>query len=426
MINPQMAPRDKAFVVHLVQGVQRWRARLDWIIDCYARCPFRRIEPDVLTVLRIALYQILFMDRVPHSAAVNEAVKQVSTFGRPHLKGFVNATLRKIIRQPDLCRFPSRKNNPSGHLAVRYSYPEWMVRKWISELGLDQAEMLLAAGNLVSPMLLRVCSRRIGRDELAARLRSEGVRVRNALYSPHGLVVEELQGPVAEIEAFRQGLFTVQGEAAQAASLLLAPSPGDEVLDLCSGLGGKTTHLAELIDESGVVIAVDFNQKKLAELMLTAGRMGIQSIRAVAGDAAKDPGGWIRKRFDRIMLDAPCSALGTVSRHPDVKWSRSKDDTRRLSELQGRLLDCAVELLRPGGRLVYSTCTISRQENEDVIRRCAEKHESVFIEDLRKIAPKWAEPMLDDSGFLRCLPHVHRTEGFFAAMLVKAGGSGKR
>lgn len=420
-LNPEMDSRDKAFAVNLVQGVLRWRSRLDWIIGSYASFPFRRIEPDVLTILRIALYQMLFMDRVPDSAAVNEAVKQVSASGRPHLSRFVNGILREISRHQDRCEFPSKKKDPIRYLSVRYSYPEWIVRKWIAELGWDSIEKLLEAGNKISPMVLRVSGLKADRNQLAAMLSAEGIRVRNTEFSPDGLVVEEMRRPVGEIEAFRQGLFTVQGEAAQVASRLLAPSPGDEVLDLCAGLGGKTTHLAELTADAGVVIAVDRNEKRLVELIRTARRMDLDSIHAVAGDVSKKRSGWLRKRFDRIMLDAPCSALGTISRHPDVKWLRSEEDIRRLSKLQASLLDCAIDLLRPGGRVLYATCTISREENEGVVEGCAARHKSIFIEDLRQNAPDWAMPLLDKHGFLRCLPHVHHTEGFFSAILVKTG-----
>jgi 16S rRNA (cytosine967-C5)-methyltransferase len=296
------------------------------------------------------------------------------------------------------------------------------VRKWITELGWDNVEKLLEAGNKISPMVLRASSHKANRDQLAEMLSCEGMRVRNTEFSPDGLVVEEMLGPVGEIKAFRHGLFTVQGEAAQVASRLLAASPGDDVLDLCAGLGGKTTHLAELTGGAGVVLAVDRSERRLKELVRTARRMDLDSIHAVAGDISKNRCGWLRKRFDRIMLDAPCSALGTISRHPDVKWLRNEEDIRRLSRLQASLLDCSIDLLRPGGRILYATCTISREENEGVIEGCAARHKSVFIENLRKNAPDWAMPLLDKHGFLRCLPHVHHTEGFFAAMLVKTGG----
>jgi len=420
-LNPGLDSRDKAFAVHLVQGVLRWRARLDWMIDTYASFPFRRIEPDVLTILRIALYQMVFMDRVPASAAVNEAVKQVSSAGRPHLNRFVNGILREISRQQGRCEFPSRQKDPVRHLSIRYSYPEWIVRKWIAEVGWESVESLLDAGNRISPMVLRVFGRKASRDHLAAMLSNEGMRVRNTEFSPDGLVVEEMGRPVGEMEAFKQGFFTVQGEAAQVASRLLAPSPGDDVLDLCAGLGGKTMHLAELAADTGMVIALDRSEKRLKDLTWTTRRLGLASIHPVVGDASENLCSWLKERFDRIMLDAPCSALGTISRHPDVKWSHREKDIRRLSKLQASLLDCAVGLLRPGGRMLYATCTISREENEGVVEGCAARRRSIFIEDLRKTAPSWAMPLLDEHGFLRCLPHVHHTEGFFGAMLVKAG-----
>jgi 16S rRNA (cytosine967-C5)-methyltransferase len=417
--HPDMTGRDRAFAVHLVQGVLRWKLRLDWILRCYIRFPFERIEPGVLAVLRIALYQMFFMDRVPGSAAVNEAVKQVGTLRRPHLRGFANGILREIGRRPDAWDFPSREKEFVHHLSVRHSYPEWIVRKWIVELGVGDAERLLEAGNSVSPLILRAAGRPGARDELMGGLSAEGLDVCRTTFSPDGLVVKDPKGPVTGLEAFRKGLCTVQGEAAQIASRLLAPLPGEQVLDLCAGLGGKSTHLADLMGDSGLLLAIDRSSRRLHELALAAKRMGLNCILPVAADAAGEPGRWLRKRFDRVMLDAPCSALGTVSRHPDVKWCRSEEDIVRLSMLQSELLDSAIDLLRPAGRLLYATCTISREENEGVVEACADRHKSVVVEDLRSSAPRWAMHLVDDRGFLRCLPHVHGTEGFFAAMLVK-------
>jgi len=417
--NPSMTGRDRAFAVHLVQGVSRWKLLLDWILGSYVRFSFERIEPDVLVILRIALYQMLYMDRVPESAAVNEAVSQAAALGRPHLGRFVNGILREIARRPGKWSFPSREKDLVPHLSVRYSYPRWIVSKWVLELGAAEAEALMEAGNVVSPMVLRATGGEAGREKLIEALSDEGVEAARTGFSPDGVVIHNPRRPVTGIRAFRDGLCTVQGEAAQIASRLLAPVPGEHVLDLCAGVGGKATHLADLMGDSGLVVAMDLNYNRLVELTKSARRMGLSSILAVTGDARANTGGWLKKRFDRIFLDAPCSALGTVSRHPDAKWCRSEEDLARLSRLQADLLDSAMEMLRPGGRLLYATCTISAGENEGVIRECLGRNPSISLENIKTSAPGWAVPLVNDDGYLKCFPHLHGTEGFFGALLVK-------
>jgi 16S rRNA (cytosine967-C5)-methyltransferase len=224
---------------------------------------------------------------------------------------------------------------------------------------------------------------------------------------------------VDQEKPFHEGLFQVQDEAAQLTSILLSPLAGESVLDLCAGYGGKTTHLAELMGDQGKVIALDINRTRLVSLATNGVRLGVRSVLPIAADASKDLSSLFRVRFDRIVVDAPCSGLGVISRHPDGKWNKKEEDIPRLSQLQKAILNRACSLLRNGGSLLYVTCTLSREENEEVVDDCLAGNSSMALVDLRDRAPLWARDLIDDRGFLRTLPHLHGMDGFFGALLRK-------
>lgn len=417
--NPHLNERDRAFIVHLVQGVLRWRLRLDWTIQQTVRFPFKNIEPPILNILRISIYQILFMDRVPESAAVNEAVMQARAIGREHVAGFVNGLLRNVCRHKDQISFPDRKNDPLRYLSAFYSYPEWLVEKWLKELGMDFTERLLEAGNQVLDLVIRVNRLKNERQGLITRLQEEQVIAHPTRYSPDGIRIERLRGPIDELMAFKEGLFQVQGEAAQVCSHLLFPSPGESLLDLCAGLGGKSTHMAEVTKGKGRILALDTNHLRLVRLAQSSQRLGVGGIQPIVADAGNHLSSLFSCTFDKILVDGPCSALGIVSRHPDVKWARNQDDINRLAHLQKGILSEAVPLLRKGGTMLYVTCTISRQENEEVVSDLLKRNRRVVLEDLKDHVPEWGLDLIDDHGFLKTFPHIHRMDGFFGALFKK-------
>lgn len=414
---PYLDQRDRAFISQLVQGVVRWRLRLDWIIGRFADLPVSKIDPHVLNILRLALFQIFFLDRVPESAAVNEAVNQARGHKKTaHTGSFVNAILRNICRQKDGISFPDRDKNRVEFLSTCYSYPEWIVKKWIRELGPESTEALLDSQNRFPGLNIRANSLKITRDALLARLREEGVEGEPLPYAPEGLLLKGFRGRVDALSAFGKGLFQVQDEAAQITSHLLGPRPGELVLDVCAGLGGKSTHMAGLMEGKGRVISLDINSRRLVNLDHTARRLGIDIIGPVAANAEKDPARLFRRTFDRIMVDAPCSGLGVISRHPDGKWNRTEKDIRRLARVQKRMLENAAGLLRPGGSMLYVTCTISREENEDVVTAFLEGRKDIRLEDLKEHVPAWGRDLINEHGFFKTLPHVHHMDGFFAAL----------
>jgi len=417
--NPQITRRDRAFVVNLIQGVFRFRLRLDWIIRQFIRFSFNKAEPPILNILRIALYQIFFMDRVPESAAVNEAVKQAKAMGKGHASGFVNGILRQICRQKDQINFPDPENDRVHYLSVYYSYPEWLVEKWIGELGMDSAERLLEAENRIPDLVIRANSLKVDRSDLIRLLQEEGVTAIPASHSPEGIKVGGLKGPVNQLDTFKNGLFQVQGEAAQICSHLISLGSGESVLDLCAGLGGKSTHLAEIMKGKGRVLSLDISHGRLIRLLESSHRLGISCIQPVVADASVRLASVLRSSFDKILIDGPCSGLGILSRHPDGKWSKNETDIKRLTYLQKSILNEAVALLKKRGTMLYVTCTISEVENEEVVSAFLKQNSGVFLENLKDHAPEWALEFINDQGFFKTLPHVHGMEGFFAALFKK-------
>lgn len=414
--------RDRAFVNNMVQGVTRLRLRLDWTIEQLSAVPLRRIDRDIMNVLRMALYQIFFMDRVPESAAVNEAVNLVRAAKRPrHIISFVNGLLRAACRRRDNLEFPDRGGDRARYLSVFYSYPLWLADKWIGELGEDDAEALLAAQNYFPDINIRANTLRIDRDGLVEALARDGIKARPLDWSPQGIVLEGYRGRVDALDAFKRGLFQVQDQAAQIASHLLSVCPGDRVLDICAGFGGKSSHLAELMGGKGQVTALDNNRARLMSLAENAERLGIDNIMPVVGDATLPLSATFQRKFNRVVLDAPCSGLGVISRHPDIKWNRVKEDIPRLAAMQSKFLNSAASVVEKGGELLYVVCTISREENEGVVEGFLGGSQGFSLVNLKEQAPGWCHDLIDDKGRYRTLPHIHGMDGFFAALFRKDG-----
>ena len=418
--HPDLDERDRAFINNLVQGVLRWRLRLDWIIGQFIDIPLRKLNNRILDILRLAVYQVFFLDRVPDSAAVNEAVTQAKADPRTrHFVSFVNGVLRNLCRNKDSVSLPERGGGISRYLSVHHSYPEWLVEKWVAELGVDSAERLLEAQNRISDLNIRTNTLKTDRDGLLTLLSDLGVNALPAAYAPDGVVLKGFSGRIDRLRPFRDGLFQVQDQAAQIVSCLLAPKPGDEVLDMCAGLGGKSTHLAELMKGKGRVIALDSDPRRLSGLGENSRRLGISCINPLLADASNSLSSLLKRRFRHILIDAPCSGLGVLSRHPDGKWRHTGADIARISALQKTILREAASVLESGGRMLYVTCSISREENEGVVDDLLQGHADISLIDLKKDAPDWCLDLIDHRGLLKTLPHVHQMDGFFAALLTR-------
>jgi 16S rRNA (cytosine967-C5)-methyltransferase len=412
--------RDRAFVNSLVQGVLRWRQRLDWAIGQFSSVPLKKIDGEILNILRIACCQIFFMDRVPESAAVNEAVNLARAGKRPrHVISFINGILRTICRSRDEIKFPDRERERARYLSIFYSYPEWLTDKWVSELGEDVAEELFSEQNKVPDVNIRTNILRISRDALMESLVRAGINAGPMSRSPQGVVLEGFRGRVDALAEFKAGLFQVQDQAAQIAGHLLSVKPGYSVLDICAGLGGKSSHLAELMEGKGQVIGLDNNKGRLARLVENAKRLGINNILPVEADASMPLSSLFQNRFNRVLLDAPCSGLGVISRHPDIKWNRREADIPRLAATQKTFLNAAASVVEKGGELLYVVCTISREENEEVVAGFLKENSDMSLVNLKEQAPGWCFDLIDEQGFYRTWPHKHHMDGFFAALFRK-------
>ncbi|MBW2708768.1 MAG: 16S rRNA (cytosine(967)-C(5))-methyltransferase RsmB [Deltaproteobacteria bacterium] len=416
--SPGLSERDRAFAVHLVQGVLRWQIRLDWILKQHVRFPFRKIDPQVLNVLRLALFQILFLDRVPESAAVNEAVKQVRKMGRKHVVKFVNGILRQICREKEHLPYPHPEKERDLYASVHYAYPLWLVKKWTRELGRDMALQLLRAGNEIPKLIIRTNTLRITRQILLNRLAEEGIEGRAVSFAPEGIELVNFKGSVSRLKAFKEGLFQVQGEAAQVCAHLLSPSKEDLIADMCAGLGGKSTHLAELMGDRGRILALDTSLTRLRGLRQNTERLGIGSIFPLAVDVTASVS-FLRCAIPKIMVDGPCSGLGVISKHPDTKLTKKEDDIKRLAMIQKSILSRSCQVLAQNGEMLYVTCTLSKEENEGVVESVLRENHGVVLQDLQSRIPSWGVDLVDDHGFLKTYPHIHGMEGFFAALFRK-------
>lgn len=409
---------DRGLLNDLVFGVLRRRGTLDHIIGSCSSMAVNRLERRVLNLLRIGLYQICYLDRIPSSAAVNETVN-LSKALAPKASGFINAVLRRADREWESLPWPDREHDAAAFVAARHSLPRWLAEKWICQLGPAEAEALAGALNETPQLTVRVNTLRISRDDLLCRLRDEGVQAEAAGYSPDGIRVLSPVRPAA-LCGFSEGLLTVQDEASQLASLFLSPLPGESVLDVCAAPGGKATHLAQLMANRGLVVACDRDLRKLPRIEDAARRLGTSIIRTQLLDASLPLNELAERRFDRILVDAPCTGLGVLRRNPEAKWRLAAHDVVRMARLQAAILKNASHVLADGGALLYSTCSVSTEENEGVIKDFLSENGDFMIEDLRTVVP--GHPgLFTEQGMFRGWPHRHGMDGFFAARLRKAG-----
>ncbi|HSR13764.1 MAG TPA: 16S rRNA (cytosine(967)-C(5))-methyltransferase RsmB, partial [Thermodesulfobacteriota bacterium] len=376
--------------------------------------------------LRLGAYQILFMDRVPDSAAVNESVRLArAAYGSGKTAGFVNAVLRSVSRRGGREEFPPFHDDPVAHISQSLSHPGWLVERWVREFGAEAARAVCAANNVRPPFTVRANTLRISRELLRDRFAASGIPASETEFSPDGLVLEK-KPPVPNDPLFRDGMYFVQDEASQIVAHILAPLPGERVLDACAAPGGKTTHIAELMKDRGEIQALDLHKSKVRLILENCERLGITAVRPVEGDASRPlpfPAGLL---FDRILLDAPCTGLGILHRTPEAKWRRKPEDIPRLARLQTKILDLVSARLKPGGVLVYSTCTMTPEENDAVVESFTKEHPDFSIEDLRALLPIDFQALIDASGFFRTYPGAitregeYRMDGFFAARIKKS------
>jgi 16S rRNA (cytosine967-C5)-methyltransferase len=400
--------RDRAFLMEMVYGVIRYRDTLDWVLGNYLKDP-AKAGIFTLNNLRSAVYQIYFM-RVPDWAVVNEAVemeKSSSSHGKAPL---VNGVLRNVLRQKDSLRYPFAFDDPLLRVAVNTSHPKWLVKRWIKRFGEEEAMQLAEANNRVPALTIRTNTLRTTRDELISLLAGHGVESGPTVFSPDGIILKTVRSH--DELSFGAGLFTVQDEASQLITYLLDPKPGETVLDACASPGGKTTHIAQAMGDSGVITAVEKDAERIGMLRANIQGLGVRSVTVVHGDVADLHG---TDRFDRILLDAPCSATGVMRRNPDVKYRRKAKDLTDYKANQLRLLRSVAPLLKRSGRLVYSVCSLEPEEGEAVAAEFLKTAAEFRIIDAEAIFVKY----FMHQGFLRTYPHKHTMDGFFGVAFCR-------
>jgi 16S rRNA (cytosine967-C5)-methyltransferase len=411
--------RDRALALELVYGVLRRQNTLDWRLDRVATKPMARLPARVRMALRLGAYQLLHLDRIPASAAVNESVALIKAAGPGrHWPGFVNAVLRALTRMPTP-PWPDRAAEPVQAFSIQHACPPWLVERWIARFGIRDAEALCRATTVTPPLTIRVNTLRVSRDELAARFSELGYGVRPTRISPVGLRVDK-SGAVTDLPLFREGAFYVEDEAAQLIAPILDPQPGERVLDACAAPGGKTTHLAARMNNEGELVAVDRSAARLRLIDDNGRRLGINILRTVRADATIPLPRNLRQRpFDRILVDAPCSGLGVLRRHPEGKWRKDAASLKQHQAVQQKLLEQARSLLRPGGVLVYSTCSSEPEENEQVIDQFCSAHKEFHRESVAPWLPRQGSSLVTGQGDLSTVRNDDSMDLFFAARLRK-------
>jgi 16S rRNA (cytosine967-C5)-methyltransferase len=411
--------RDRALAGEIAAGTLRWQAALDHIVERFSGRPTSRLDVEILTILRLGAFQLLHLDRVPAAAVVDDAVALAGKAGKRSASGLVNALLRRVSRERG--RLPLPDAPPLDFLSITLSHPRWLAERWLERHGFDAAAAWARFDNAPAPLALRANTLKAGRDALRRDLAVLGVSTDPARFATNGLIVTSgnpLLTPLAH-----SGAFVVQDEASQLVGEFASAVPGERILDACASPGGKTTQMAAAMDGRGHVIAADVRGRRVALLARTIAESGARNVHIVQANARAAPP--FADTFDAVLVDAPCSGLGTIRRDPDIRWRRSESDLTALADAQCEMLDHFSMAVRPGGRLIYSTCSSEPEENEAVVEAFLSEHP-----EFRRGRPEpfavrpELRALLDDTGALRTLPFRDGLEAFYASMLVRGTGVG--
>jgi len=402
--------RDAALATRICYGVIQNRMLLDYYIGCFCTQRPHHLEPVILNILRLGAYQILFMDKIPHRAAVNEAVEMVKRHGRPRAAGLVNAVLRKFVTNwldmPDL-----PKDSRLSWLSVRYSHPKWLVQRLMGEIGEEETERFLQCDNEITPVTIQTNRLKISDEELEKELHLAGVSTQRHPWLS-GCFQVSGTGDLESMTAFREGHFTVQDAAARLVAVAAQPRPDDRVLDVCAAPGGKSFALAIDMGDRGEILACDVHPHKLKLLENGAARLGIRSVRTALADGREPHTAW-QGQADLVVADVPCSGLGIIRKKPDIRY-KDPEELAKLPEVQRAILANAAAYVRPGGALIYSTCTVLRAENEAVTDDFLAGHP-----DFCREAFELPGPIGTVNGQITLWPQRHGTDGFYICRMRK-------
>jgi 16S rRNA (cytosine967-C5)-methyltransferase len=414
--------RDKNLITELVYGVLRQQKRLDYILSQISNRDLTKIHLIVKIALRLGLYQLVFLDRIPARAVVNETVNALKGLSNKGAISFLNAVLRSYLRKRNKIKYPDSDRLPLKYLTYYYSHPEWILKIWLKEYGFDDTLRLCIYNNRVPELSLRYNTLKFTEREFLEFFNYNNIDIKKS-FVPSSFVINSSSN-IKNLPLYNEGGFFVQGQAATLSSLILNPEPGMRVLDMAAAPGGKTCHLAEIMENKGELIALDIYKHKIKLIKKNLYRFGINIVTPVISDGRKY---YSSKLFDMILVDAPCSGLGLIASKPEIKWNKKKDDIKKLSRIQMELLENALLLLKPGGILLYTTCTLNREENQDLIRRFLILHQNDL--DIYDIKSDLKRLKIDNvinvqkEGWLELFPPDSNTEGFFMAKLIKVKGN---
>jgi 16S rRNA (cytosine967-C5)-methyltransferase len=411
---PDFAPADRRLITRLVLGTIAWQGRLDYELKHLTRRELISIQPVALEILRMGLYQLRFLDRIPQHAVVDTSVSVAKRNAQARrAAGFVNAVMRRATREA--APMPAREKNEKSYLAIAYSHPRWMVERFVDWFGVANAERLMTANNDAAPNVIRLNLARGSRAEIIQKLIEDGFEIGIPSRAPETIVLNG--APHFDSRAYREGLFHAQSEASQMVARMLAPRAGATVVDCAAAPGGKATHLAEMVGERGRVIAVDLNFSGLRNVRDLSHRLRHRNVEYVCADLAAVPP-LAPSGVEYVLLDAPCTGLGTLREHPEIKWRLKPTDPARMAAIQSRMLENAAALVRRGGAIVYSVCSIAPDEGESVIDGFLASHGDFKID--RGLAGRDDfRDVIDARGFMKTRPDVGGLDGFFAARLIR-------
>jgi len=406
---------DGRLLTHLVYGVLRFRGHLDWILAKFYRGDFEKIDESVKNILRLGIYQLKFSDRLPDFAVVNEAVK-IAKILKPDKSALVNAVLRNYLRRGQNLPFPSAKKNAAEYIAAFHSHLLWLVKRWIKIFGAEETISLCSTNNKLPSLTARVNTLKISREDLIEKLTAGGFTPEATKYSPDGIILNASTNPLQKTDFFEAGFLRLQDEGAQLISYLIKPDSNESILDVCAGSGGKTTHLAAILKNMGRIVAIDRNPEKIAELKLEAARLGINIIETQTGDLDVGLHDSLKEKFDYVLVDAPCSGTGTLRRNPEIKWRTTEKDLLNFTAAQKLILQNASVAIKKGGHLIYCTCSLLPEENENIVDDFLKQNHNF---SLCRPTDSINRQLIDSRGFFHTYPHRHNMDGFFGAIFKR-------
>lgn len=398
---------ERRLATELLYGCTRRQRTLDALIDQFAKKPAHQQPPDLRTLLHLGLYQLRYLEQIPVSAAVNTTVELAKQNRLSGLSGFVNGLLRKYARQTDdPLALPT---DPVQRLGVQHSYPDWIIEVWLSQLGESETELLCLYLNQPPALDIRINPLKTTRAQVQEQMETAGIAVETVAHLPQALRIQDNAGPIPQMPGFTEGLWTVQDASAQLVSHVLDPQPNSVVVDICAAPGGKTTHIAELMQGDGEIWACDRTASRLRKLQQNLTRLDIHNVQQWTGDSRSLPEQV--PPADHLLIDAPCSGLGTLHRHADARWQQTPQTVRELNQLQSELLEASAQRVKPGGTLVYATCTLHPDENERIIKTFLKQHPDWIVEppNITAAHTTWHQP----AGWLKIWPHQQAMDGFF-------------